>query len=63
MKEKILTFGEIDSLAVKTAEKMKNGGCLGLIGDLGTGKTTFINALIKVIDKHERLGFIEDEKR
>ena len=41
MKEKILTFGEIDSLAVKTAEKMKNGGCLGLIGDLGTGKTTF----------------------
>ena len=25
-----------------------------------TGKTTFINALIKVIDKHERLGFIED---
>ena len=26
MKEKILTFGEIDSLAVKIAKKMKNGG-------------------------------------
>jgi len=29
-------------------------------GATNTGKTTFINALIKVIDKHERLGFIED---
>lgn len=29
-------------------------------GATNTGKTTFINALIKVIDKNERLGFIED---
>lgn len=41
MKSQILTFDEIDRLAVKVAKHMKNGGCLGLIGDLGAGKTTF----------------------
>lgn len=41
MEKKILTFEEIDELAVKIAKKLKNGGCLGLIGDLGAGKTTF----------------------
>ena len=55
MKEKILTFGEIDSLAVKTAEKMKNGGCLGLIGDLGTGKTTFTKKICKEYNIHENI--------
>ena len=41
MKNKILTFNEIDKLAKNLAEKLKNGGSLGLIGDLGAGKTTF----------------------
>lgn len=41
MKNRVLTFSEIDKLALKIAKKMKNGGILGLIGDLGTGKTTF----------------------
>ena len=41
MKSQILTFDEIDRLAVKVAENMKKGGCIGLIGDLGAGKTTF----------------------
>lgn len=49
MKEKILTFEEIDRLAVKIAGKMKNGGCLGLIGDLGTGKTTFTKGYVRNI--------------
>lgn len=41
MKSKILTFEQINKLAEKIAEILKNGGCLGLIGDLGSGKTTF----------------------
>ncbi|RRD39177.1 tRNA (adenosine(37)-N6)-threonylcarbamoyltransferase complex ATPase subunit type 1 TsaE [Leptotrichia sp. OH3620_COT-345] len=41
MKSEILTFEEINKLAKKTAEILQNGGCLGLIGDLGVGKTTF----------------------
>lgn len=41
MKSKILTFEQINKLAEKIAETLKNGGCLGLIGDLGAGKTTF----------------------
>ncbi len=41
MEKKILTFEEIDRLATALAEKLRNGGCLGLIGDLGAGKTTF----------------------
>ena len=55
MKKKILTFGKIDSLAVKTAEKMKNGGCLGLIGNLGTGKTTFTKRICKEYNIHENI--------
>ena len=41
MKNKILTFNEINKLAKKLAEKLRSGGCLGLIGDLVAGKTTF----------------------
>lgn len=41
MEKKIMTFEEIDELAIALAEKLRNGGCLGLIGDLGAGKTTF----------------------
>ena len=36
-----MTFEEIDELAIALAEKLRSGGCLGLIGDLGAGKTTF----------------------
>ena len=55
MKEKILTFEEIDRLAVKIAGKMKNGGCLGLIGDLGTGKTTFTKRICKEYNINENI--------
>lgn len=41
MEKKIMTFEEIDELAIALAEKLRSGGCLGLIGDLGAGKTTF----------------------
>lgn len=41
MKCQILTFEEIDKFIIETAKMLENGGVLGLIGDLGTGKTTF----------------------
>ena len=34
MEKKIMTFEEIDELAIALAEKLRSGGCLGLIGDL-----------------------------
>lgn len=41
MKKNIMNFEEIDKLSKKIAKYLKNGGTLGLIGDLGVGKTTF----------------------
>ena len=55
MKSQILTFDEIDRLAVKVAEYMKNGGCLGLIGDLGAGKTTFTKKICKYYGIEENI--------
>ena len=47
MKKRILNFKEMDRLASKVAESLENGGVLGLIGNLGTGKTTFTNSICK----------------
>lgn len=38
---KILTFDELDIVAQKLAEYVQEGSVVALIGDLGTGKTTF----------------------
>ena len=37
----------MDRLASKVAESLENGGVLGLIGNLGTGKTTFTKRICK----------------
>ena len=55
MKNKILTFDKIDKLAKKLAEKLKNGGCLGLIGDLGAGKTTFTKKICECYNVTENV--------
>ena len=47
MKKRILNFKEMDKLASKVAKSLENGGVLGLIGNLGTGKTTFTKSICK----------------
>lgn len=42
-----LTLNDIPRLAKDIAAKLKGGEVLGLIGDLGTGKTAFVKALAK----------------
>ena len=44
---KIMNFDEINDLAKNLAKKLENGGCVGLIGDLGAGKTTFTKKICK----------------
>ena len=41
MKNKIINFKELDELALYVYKILEKGGTLGLIGDLGVGKTTF----------------------
>mgnify|MGYP000894493188 CR=1 FL=1 len=55
MKNKILTFDKIDKLAKNLAEKLRNGGCLGLIGDLGAGKTTFTKKICECYNVTENV--------
>lgn len=55
MENKILTFQEIDKLATKIAKKFENGGILGLIGDLGAGKTTFTKKICKYFGVNENV--------
>ena len=55
MKDVVLTFEELDELALKTAESLKKGDCLALIGDLGTGKTTFTKKICKYFGVTENI--------
>ena len=45
--QKVLTFNEIDLLAKKLADYSKENTVIALIGDLGTGKTTFTKTFAK----------------
>lgn len=45
--KKILSFEKIDRLAKVIAKYSKNGDVIALIGDLGTGKTTFTKTFAK----------------
>lgn len=54
--KRVLTFDEIDKLSTILAENLKEGDVISLIGDLGTGKTTFVKKLA------ESLGIKENVK-
>lgn len=53
--KKILNFEEINSLAEKMANYVKEGDVIALIGDLGTGKTTFTQKFAKTFGVKENL--------
>lgn len=47
--DKILNFKQIDKLAYDIAEIAKDGTVIALIGDLGTGKTSFVKKIASKI--------------
>ena len=53
--QKVLTFSEIDLLAKKLADYSKENTVIALIGDLGTGKTTFTKTFAKEFGVKENL--------
>lgn len=50
-----MNFKEIDRLAEKLAEYVKAGDIVALIGDLGTGKTTFTKKFAQTLGVTENL--------
>lgn len=53
--KKALTFTEIDELAFKLGRNLMEGDVVALIGDLGTGKTTFVQKLAKALGIKENV--------
>ena len=53
--EKVLTFSQIDELAKKLANYVEENTVIALIGDLGTGKTTFTKTFAKEFGVKENL--------
>ena len=53
--EKNLTFSQIDELAKKLANYVEENTVIALIGDLGTGKTTFTKNFAKEFGVKENL--------
>ncbi len=45
--EKILSFDELTHLAVRLSDYVKADDVVALIGDLGTGKTTFVKTIAR----------------
>lgn len=53
--EKILSFEELNRLASKLGEIVEENTVIALIGDLGTGKTTFVQTFAKSLGVTENL--------
>lgn len=53
--KKVLTFNEINILAEKLGNFVKGGDIIALIGDLGTGKTTFSKKFAEALGVKENL--------
>lgn len=52
---KIMSFGEINLLARSLSKFVKEGDVIALIGDLGTGKTTFTQTFARYLGVLENL--------
>lgn len=53
--KKVLTFDEINKLAELLATTIKQGDFIALVGDLGTGKTTFVQKIAKALGVKENV--------
>lgn len=53
--EKILTFEELDKLAFDLGKYVEKNSVIALVGDLGTGKTTFVKEFAKSLGITENL--------
>ena len=53
--KKVLTFNQIDELAKKLANYVEENTVIALIGELGTGKTTFTKTFAKEFGVKENL--------
>ncbi len=53
--KKILKFDEINKIAERLANYVKEGDVIALIGDLGTGKTTFTKKFAETLGVKENL--------
>lgn len=52
---KVLTFDELNELAVKMSKALREDDVVALVGDLGTGKTTFVKEVAKELGITENL--------
>ena len=55
MIDQILNIDEMNNLAKQIAKIYKNGGFIGLIGDLGAGKTTLAKRICKEFNITENI--------
>ncbi len=53
--KKILSFNELNELAIKLVNKLEENDVVALIGDLGTGKTAFVKVIAKELGIKENL--------
>ena len=49
----ISTLEELEAFATTFAAMLKGGETIGLVGELGAGKTTFVKKLVKVLGSNE----------
>ncbi len=53
--KKVLNFDEINKLAVFFGENLQKGDLIALVGDLGTGKTSFVQKFARVLGVEENV--------
>ena len=53
--KKVLNFEELNKLAVFFGKNLQKGDVIALIGDLGTGKTSFVQKFAKALGVEENV--------